>query len=144
MVISEKQMRRNVSFPTAIHILTLLGYMGHEFVSSAFIAQSVQTNPALVRKLLSKLANVGLVETAHGKTGGARLSREATNINLKEVYDAVQEEGVLFIPEREIYAPCPVSSNIKSVLQETFDEEEAALGARLKCIKLSSVLQKIP
>ncbi len=137
-------MRRNVSFPTAIHILTLLGYMGREYVSSAFIAQSVQTNPALVRRLLSKLVNEGLVETAHGKDGGARLSRTAASINLKDIYDAVQEQAILSVPVRDVYAPCPVSSNIKEVLQQIFDAEEAALRERLNQIKLSSVLEQIP
>ena len=61
----------------AVHVLTLLALSAEERRSSRYLAGSVATNPVVIRRLLAQLAQAGLVESAHGATGGFRLARPA-------------------------------------------------------------------
>jgi DNA-binding IscR family transcriptional regulator len=70
----------NARFQIAIHILTLLDYEQGTLVSSDYIAGSLNTNPALVRKEISNLRNHGLIESKEGKGGGYTLGKPATQI----------------------------------------------------------------
>ena len=137
-------MSKDLSFVTAIHILTLLGYMGEELSSSRFIAQSVQTNPGLIRRLLSKLAQANLIITYQGKDGGAKLKRPAEEISLKAIYDAVHDGPLFALSNRDTYAACPISTNITGILQDYFSVEEQAATARLAQINLAQILNQIP
>ena len=84
----------NSQFSVALHILTLLAHDSDSWLSSTSIASSVNTNPALVRKLLSKLKKHGFIETRHGLTGGVQLLKSAGEIRLDQVFNAVIEGGI--------------------------------------------------
>ncbi len=56
----------NAQFATAIHILTMLA-ITNKLLSSAYIAGSINANPAIVRKLISTLSSHALVITREGK-----------------------------------------------------------------------------
>ncbi|HEX8696251.1 MAG TPA: Rrf2 family transcriptional regulator [Longimicrobium sp.] len=118
-------------FAVAVHILTLLEESRGEPVTSERIAGSVNTNPAVVRRILSMLARAGLTRSQLGTGGGALLARHAAEITLLEVYRAV-EEGELFAMHHERPNPnCPVGRNIQAALEETVDAAQAALEAEL-------------
>lgn len=103
-------------FAVAVHVLTLLAQAGGEPVTSEYIAGSVNTNPSLVRRLLSALARAGLTASQLGTGGGALLARPADAITLLDVYRAV-DEGEVFAMHREQPNPaCTVGRNIQAEL----------------------------
>lgn len=57
------------NFLTAIHLMTYLAYKeGREtLVTSDELAGIIQQNPVVVRRLISKLREAGLVDTVRGK-----------------------------------------------------------------------------
>ena len=79
----------NSRFAVATHILTLLYSMGNDPLTSEFIAGSVNTNPVVIRRLLSVLNKAGLTTGRLGAGGGATLARPATAITLLDVHRAV-------------------------------------------------------
>ena len=79
----------NSRFAVAVHILTLLEQGGGEPMTSEHVAGSVNTNPSLVRRLLSSMARAGLTTSQFGAGGGALLARPADQITLGDVYRAV-------------------------------------------------------
>ena len=81
-------------FAVAVHILTLLAQAG-EPLPSSLIAGSVGTNPALIRRLIGRLAEAGMVTTVMGSTGGAALARPAAGITLLEVFRAVETSALI-------------------------------------------------
>ena len=105
----------DVRFPTALQLMLNLARAHAEGVaqlSSTQLADALGTNPSLVRKLLSPLANAGLVRSSFGRDGGIRLSRPADAITLRDVYSAVLGEKSLWAP-RAVPHQCLVSSNVE-------------------------------
>ena len=92
--------------------LTLAHAEGVAQLSSTQLADALGTNPSLVRKLLSPLANAGLVRSSFGRDGGIRLDRPADAITLRDIYSAVLGEKSLWAP-RAVPHQCLVSSNVE-------------------------------
>jgi Rrf2 family protein len=121
----------NTRFAVAVHILTLLQAQKGEPATSEMIAGSVNTNPSLIRRLLSQLAQAGLTTSQMGSGGGALLARPADTITLLDVYRAV-DEGRDVIPMHPAPNPkCPVGRNIQAVLETKIRDAEKALQNEL-------------
>ena len=130
-------------FAVAVHILTLLETSGGQPLRSEWIAGSVNTNPAVVRRILSMLARAGLTRSRMGAGGGSLLARPASGITLLDVYLAV-DQGELFAMHRETPNPkCPVGRNIQGVLASTTCAAERALQAELAQRTVADVLAEV-
>lgn len=64
--------------------------------SSTEIAEHIHCEPTALRKILSQLAEAGIVEVKQGRTGGYQLARSPQQITLKEVYKSLHEEDPLW------------------------------------------------
>jgi len=82
----------------AVHTLTVLAYKDGDRVTSGFLANSVNTNPVVIRRLLLALQDGKLVETRKGAGFGSRLSRSPARINLAEIFRAVEEREPFVLP----------------------------------------------
>jgi len=121
----------NTRFAVAVHILTLLEQSRGEPVTSEYLAGSVNTNPSLIRRLLTQLARAGLTTSQMGTGGGALLAKPAETITLLDVYRAVDEDRDV-IPMHSAPNPsCVVGRNIQAVLATRFDAAEQALQQEL-------------
>jgi Rrf2 family protein len=121
----------NTRFAVATHILTFLQTQRGEPASSELIASSVNTNPSLIRRLMSQLAKAGLTTSQLGTGGGALLARPGDTITLLDVYRAVDEEGVVFGLHPDPNPACPVGRNIQPVLKVQMLAAETAMLAQL-------------
>jgi Rrf2 family protein len=124
----------NSRFTVALHLLTLLA-MGEEGkrmpLTSEHAAGSVNTNPVVVRRILGSLRNAGIVRSQPGPTGGWFLQRPASEITLREVYCAVEEEALFSMHHQQPSMTCPVGRNIQHALDGVFRESEEAMKAKL-------------
>ena len=121
----------NTRFAVAVHILTFLQTQQGEPATSELVASSVNTNPSLIRRLLSQLARAGLTTSQMGTGGGALLGKPADRITLLDVYRAVDEDREV-IPLHAAPNPrCPVGRNIHAVLEGRIEAAEQALQAEL-------------
>jgi Rrf2 family protein len=133
----------NSRFAVAVHILTLVAEGRGAPVTSEYIAGSVNTNPSLVRRLLTQLTRAGLTTSQLGVGGGALLARPAEQITLRDVYRAVAE-GELFGLHREQPNPlCPVGRNIQGMLETRFSAATEALEASLDRTTLADLSQEV-
>jgi Rrf2 family protein len=115
-------------FAVSVHILALLDSGEGEPLTSEYIAGSVNTNPAVVRRILSRLARAGLTTSRLGAGGGSLLARPAAEITLRDVYRAVECEGPLFaLHHEEPNHACPVGRNIQAVLERATGAAQEAL-----------------
>src|SRR4051794_41919786 len=117
-------MAKNVQFSIAVHIMAGLAYGCGKDITSATLAGSVNTSPSFVRRVLAKLSKAGLVETATGKAGACWLAKNARDISLLDIYQAVEAPKVFSIhtyPERK---PCAVSCNIKAALEKALNKTQ--------------------
>ncbi|EML1595605.1 Rrf2 family transcriptional regulator [Burkholderia cenocepacia] len=132
-------MNTSSRFAFAVHVLALLSMQEGVPLSSDIIAGSVNTNPALIRRLLSMLAAAGLTTSQLGAGGGALLAREPGEITLLDVYRAV-DDAQLFALHRETPNPaCLVGRHIQGVLTGYIGDAQRAMEASLAARTLVDV-----
>ena len=71
-------MKYSTKVSDAVHILSFIALNAKESLTSQAIAESVKTNPAFVRQMMSSLRNAGLLTSVKGHAKPA-LSRDAKN-----------------------------------------------------------------
>jgi Rrf2 family protein len=135
-------MAANSRFAMATHIMTALA-VRDEKLNSTYLADSLNTNPVVVRRILSELQKAGLLETEAGRTGGARLAKKASTISLYDVYSAVDDGDLFAYNPNDPNKKCALSCKMKSVLTPVFDAASAALADKLKKIKLSDLVDDV-
>jgi Rrf2 family protein len=117
----------NTRFAVAAHILTFLQAQDGEPATSELIASSVNTNPSLIRRLLSQLGRAGLTTARMGTGGGALLARRGDRITLLDVYHAVDDDTHVIPIHQSPNPKCPVGREISEVLSARVDGAERAL-----------------
>ena len=130
----------NTQFPIAVHLMAALGYRRGQDTTSATLATSVNTSPSFVRRILSKLSKAGLVETATGKAGACWLAKDAKDISLLDIYEAVDAPKAFSIHGYSEQKACPVSCNIKTALDKALSKTQKAMETTLKEISLDKII----
>lgn len=133
----------NSRFAVAAHILTLLHARGSEPLTSELIAGSVNTNPAVVRRMLSMLAKAGLTTARLGAGGGALLARPAEDITLLDVYRAVDQGEVFGLHRQGPNPACLVGRHIQGALEETMSAAAAALEGELAGRTIAAIVSTV-
>ena len=121
-------------FTIALHIFAAIDVFGKDYkVTSEFLAGSIQTNPVIVRNVLSQLRDAGLVRITRG-SGGAELAKAPEGISFYDVYAAVEavEDGKLFRFHKNPNPDCPVGRNIHNLLDDMLDDIQNAMEQEMK------------
>jgi Rrf2 family protein len=136
-------MTGNSRFAVSVHILAYLAFRKDVAVPSAEIASSVDTNPVVIRRLLSALVKAKLVSPHKGTSGGFRLAKDAQEISLSDIYDAVEphpSQGLKrFAPNHR----CPVGARIEEILHGVFGRAQAAMEGELARVTLAEVEEQL-
>lgn len=130
-------------FTIAVHALVFLSHKGR-VCSSEGLAENVCTNAARIRKVMAKLKKAGLIKTKEGAEGGYLFHREAPEVNLRMVADALSSSFVSASwksgdPHRE----CLVSSGMAGVMSEIYGALDMVCLERLKQITISDIEDRI-
>ena len=136
-------MSANSRFPVALHVMTALAYHDGEFLSSPMLAESVRTNPVVIRRLVCSLSRAGLVEAHAGRAGGVRLARRAETITLLDVFRAVEGGATFSLPDKPENKACAVSCAMKKLLASVLAETDRAVSKSLERIRLSDVVKDV-
>jgi Rrf2 family transcriptional repressor of oqxAB len=120
----------DVRFPTALQLMLSLALAqaeGVERLSSAQLAEGVDSNPTFVRRLLVPLTQAGLVRSAMGRDGGVSLNAHAEAITLGEIYKATMGDKRLWTGRSEIPHRCLVSSNVERFFRNLAEEADESV-----------------
>lgn len=131
-------------FTVAVHSLLAIDTFGKEYkMTSDFIASSVNVNPVVIRRTLSSLKAAGIVAVKAG-SGGAALCKNAREITLYDVYQAVDcVEGDLFHFHENPNPQCPVGKNIHSVLDSHLTEAQRVMENELRSVTLADLREQL-
>ncbi|MEH7451014.1 MULTISPECIES: Rrf2 family transcriptional regulator [Bacillaceae] len=134
-------MKISSRFTVAVHILSLVTIENSALCTSEWIAGSVNTNPVVIRRVMGKLKNAGLIQVRRG-TGGASLHKPLNEITLLDVYRAVEvvEEGELFQFHEKPNPNCPVGANIQAVLELILNRAQEAMEKILDEITMEELV----
>ena len=89
-------------------------------LSSDRIAQSVETNPAYVRRIMSDLRTAGLIESQRGKAE-PKLLKKPEEITLLDIYSSVEKDQRLLHIDKKTNPNCLIGGSIQEVLDETYE-----------------------
>jgi len=135
-------MNTSSRFAVAVHVLSLLATT-EGTVSSTLIAGSVNTNPVLIRRILGQLGKAGMTQSVRGTAGGSLLAKAPVEINLLDVYRAVEEPGVLALHRSDPNPACDVGRNITRVLGGVFDRAQDAVERVIESMTLQDILRQL-
>lgn len=136
-------MAANSKFSIAVHILALLAKSCDERMKSDYIARSVNTNPVVIRRLLSVLYEKGLVVSQTGVCGGSCLTRKPADISLLEVYQTVSTSEIFALHPNKPDENCAIGKNIQTVLETLQVEIDEAIEAKLAKYSLQDVIEMV-
>lgn len=128
-------------FTIAVHALAFIDlYQGEMRVTSNVLAKSIQVNPVIVRTVLSKLKEAGIIDARQG-SGGSRLARPLEGVTFYDIYKAVEsiDETGLFHFHETPHPDCVVGGNIHAALDDKLGRVQDAMEEELKKIRMSDV-----
>lgn len=134
-------MKSNQNFGVATHILIYISTFDGEYITSAKLADSINTSPVVVRRILKELANHGLIETKQGKFG-SKLNKEACSISLYDVYK-VFHRGNILSPSHTPNLACPLGVEIKDLIDESLYEANEVFEKTLKSQTICKIKERI-
>ena len=129
-------------FAITLHILTLLSKFPDEYLSSDFIAGSMNLHPVLVRKEIANLKKNHIVESKEGKNGGTKLLKLASEISLDHIFKMTFETVSLGYSKNDPNPDCPVGKQINKNLDELYADINQKISVQLRGISLTEFSDK--
>lgn len=134
-----------MKYPTklsdAVHILAFLALHPGTEMTSEKIAESIKTNPAYVRQLMSALRKGGLLSSIKGHPRPA-LARDPGQITLLDAYRAVEGEKPILHQDTHTNPECGVGVNIQLVLADCYREVQDAAEQAMRNITLENIVER--
>lgn len=126
-------------FTVAVHALVFLNHR-QDIQSSESVAKNVCTNPARIRKVLSRLKKAGLVDTKEGIDGGYHFSGDPASVTLRMVADALE---VSFVSASwktgDPHMNCLIASGMERVMSGIYQELDEGCRDRLGRITIADI-----
>lgn len=129
-------------FAISVHILTLLAKSPEEFLTSEYIAGSINLNPVLVRKEIANLKKHHFVESREGKNGGTRLALAPEKISLEAIFKITFDTISLGFSKNDPNPACPVGKQINKNLDGLYESINDKVRLQLKGISLLEFADK--
>lgn len=133
-------------FSVSVHIMTAVAFDSADrksLMTSEMLSSSIKTNPAVIRRLVSKLVEAGLLKAYKGKSGGVELAKKAQEISLRDIYMAASGKKLLNSPDKAPLKKCPVSCSMGKIMNEVIEGLESNSMNYLSNIRLSDLAEKI-
>jgi len=130
-------------FVVSLHMLALMAEHGEAPLRSEDIAISVNSNAAVVRALLLRLAAAGLTRSQLGNRGGAMLAKPSSDIRLVDVYQAVEDRNFFAFHRQPPQGEGLIDRHITASLESMLTPVREALEEKLAGLTLDDVMDDI-
>ena len=134
-------MKYSTRLSDAVHILAFIALYPDCDLASNKLAESIQTNPAYVRQLMSALRKGGLLVSVKGHPRPA-LAREPEKITLLDAYRAVEGNKPLLHQDIHTNPACGVGVNIQLVLRGFYLDSKAFMSNPLRYLLMNAVASR--
>ena len=131
-------MKRDSRLSGVLHCLLHMAELGRP-ATSEWLAQAMQTNPVVIRRVMAGLRDAGFVASAKGHGGGWLLSCSLEAITLRDIHEALGAPELLAVGHREESPGCLVEQAVNAALEQAYRDAEALLLARLGSVTLAAL-----
>jgi len=135
-------MSANSRLTVATHVLSFMVLWEQRRkkpATSERIADSVKTNPVVIRRLLGSLQAAGLVNSHRGRNAGWTLARRPEAITLLDICNAVEDVPIFALHASPPNRNCPVGRGIQPALRRVYGKLEKQLQEHLARSTLAEV-----
>ncbi|WP_132144818.1 Rrf2 family transcriptional regulator [Luteibacter rhizovicinus] len=131
-------MKKDTRLSDVLHVLLHMAEHDGPVTSDA-LAQSMRSNPAVVRRTMAGLRRQGLVHSSKGHGGGWTIARDLASVTLRDVYEALGSPPVFALGHRAENPHCLVEAAVNDAMKDTFDAARAILLGRLEEVTLAGL-----
>lgn len=135
-------MKYSYKLSDAIHLLSYSKIYQDGNLSSKAIAASINSNPSVVRQLMSDLRKANLIDTRKG-SATPTLAKKPQEISLLDIYQAINMDHSLLHVDPTTNPHCIVGGNIQNTLNGFYNEIELAAFTKMSQITLQDVIGDI-
>lgn len=124
-----------------IHCLAFIALGEKEHLTSAKIAESVKTNPAYIRQLMSALKKAGILSTTQGQAK-ACLTKPADRITMLDIYRAVEGEKPLLHLDVDTNPECGIGILVQLSIGDFYQKIQRTAEEEMKKITLQDIIDR--
>lgn len=135
-------MKFSYKLSDAVHVLSYLYIYRDGDLSSRAIAKSVESNPSIVRQLMSDLREAGIIETRKG-AAAPRLAKQPSEISLREIYLAINMDHNLLHIDPKTNPQCIVGGNIQDTLNDFYGRVQKSAFDEMAKITLADIIDDV-
>jgi DNA-binding IscR family transcriptional regulator len=121
-----------------LHVLMHMSQHGAPMTSEV-LAQAMDTNPVVIRRIMGGLRDAGYVRSEKGHGGGWTIARDLATITLRDIYEALGSPSLLAMGNRTESPGCLVEQAVNRALAASFTEAEELLLARFGEVTLAAL-----
>lgn len=108
-------------------------------MTSERLAEAMDTNPVVVRRIMAGVRDMGLVRSERGHGGGWTLICDLAATSLRDIYVALGEPVIVALSHRNDNTACLVEQAVNAALGKAFSDAEARLLERLGEVTLADL-----
>lgn len=138
-------MQISTKFTIAAHILAAAKYFAKsQKVTSQFLADSIGSNPVIIRNIMLQLQAAGIIEVKRGP-GGIKINRPLSEITYLDIYKAVETNSKeeMFRFHENPNPMCPVGRNIHKALDQSLEDIQSSFENELAHHNMQEVYDNI-
>ncbi len=137
-------MSASTKLSAAVKALAFLAKDYPSAKNSVEISEYTGLNASKLRKILSMLVKNGVVESAYGTAGGFRLKKQPSEIDLQEIYCAIEDRKAFHLDVSKTNGRSSSdASKLNVYFLNLFSTIQVDIENRMRKISLQSVIDKI-
>ena len=136
------EMSRSTKLVSASYILSYVVAKAPNQVTTEEIGRAVKDHPARVRQIVAALVKANFLTSVRGASGGVTLARPASQINLRQVFEAVEDQPILALSLRESFDGWGAKCLVHAVMGTLYSDLESQLLERLGKVRLDQLIGK--
>ena len=110
--------------------------------TSEYMAKSINTNPVVVRRILSTLRKAGYVSSQPGVGGGITLTVSPESVTLLDIYQLFEQNDLFPMHTNPPEPKCPSGGTIQAVLKPVYTEARQAMCDVLNQTTIAQLAQQ--
>ncbi|MQT49785.1 HTH domain-containing protein [Pseudomonas helleri] len=133
-------MRNDTRLSRMLHVLIHMARHEHPATSDT-LAQTLGTNPVVIRRTMALLKEQGYVRSEKGHRGGWTLAKPLADMTLLDIHEALGSASLFAIGLSTDHPECLVEQAVNAALTDAFDAAQALLIERLGSVTLEQLAE---
>ncbi|MDD3807106.1 MAG: Rrf2 family transcriptional regulator [Candidatus Marinimicrobia bacterium] len=136
-------MSASLKLSTAVKAVHCLAQVYPDALSSAEISEMTGINASQLRLILSMLAKAGIIHSKQGAGGGFILNMTPDQINLQQLYCAIETQKAFHLAVNRNHDQIPVNKKINAFFLDLFEASQRDIESKMETITVSDVIEKV-